>query len=360
MDQKNYCVIMAGGIGSRFWPLSRTQKPKQFLDILGIGKTLLQSTFDRFSKFIPKENIYIVSNELYKDIILEQLPGIKEEQVLLEPSRKNTAPCIAYAAFKIHKINPQANIIVAPSDHLIIKEEEFKSLATQSLEFVSKNNDLLTMGINPTYPATGYGYIQTQENNDEKGFKKVKTFTEKPDYEMAKVFYESGDFYWNSGIFIWSVKAILDAMEEHATDIFVLFHKGGDVYSTPGEKDFIEKTYAECPSISIDYAIMEKAENVYMLPSNFDWSDLGTWSALYELMDKDENKNAINAKNVYTYDTNKCTINVSNDKLLVVSGLSDYIVVEKDNMILICPTKDEQNIKQFQEEIKNKDGNKYV
>jgi mannose-1-phosphate guanylyltransferase len=351
---------MAGGIGSRFWPFSRTKRPKQFLDILGVGKTLLQMTYERFSRFIPKENIYIVSNQQYENIILEQLNGITKNQILSEPCMRNTAPCIAYASFKIQKANPNANIIVTPSDHLVLKEDVFIDIAIKGLDF-SKNKDaLITLGITPTHPETGYGYIQAQSGETENNiFKKVKTFTEKPDIKMAKLFLESGDFFWNSGIFIWSLTSIMDALKEHTPDIYLLFKEGIDSYNNENEHSFIEKTYKECTPISIDYAVMEKADNVYMIPSSFGWSDLGTWSALYNHMDKDENNNAING-NVMTYDTNNCIIKMPDEKLVVINGLNDQIVVERDNILLICKKDDEQKIKVFLEDVKAKKGNEYI
>jgi mannose-1-phosphate guanylyltransferase len=351
---------MAGGIGSRFWPFSRTKRPKQFLDILGVGKTLLQMTYERFSRFIPKENIYIVSNQQYENIILEQLNGITKNQILSEPCMRNTAPCIAYASFKIQKANPNANIIVTPSDHLVLKEDVFIDIAIKGLNFIKNKDALITLGITPTHPETGYGYIQAQSGETENNiFKKVKTFTEKPDIKMAKLFLESGDFFWNSGIFIWSLTSIMDALKEHTPDIYLLFKEGIDSYNTANEHSFIEKTYKECTPISIDYAVMEKADNVYMIPSSFGWSDLGTWSALYNHMDKDENNNAING-NVMTYDTNNCIIKMPDEKLVVINGLNDQIVVERDNILLICKKDDEQKIKVFLEDVKAKKGNEYI
>ncbi|MCK4661982.1 MAG: mannose-1-phosphate guanylyltransferase [Bacteroidales bacterium] len=363
MNKNNYCVIMAGGIGSRFWPLSRTLKPKQFIDILGIGKTLLQQTFDRFRKICPVENIIIVTNADYKDIVLEQLPELSSNQLLLEPSRRNTAPCIAYANFKILKLNPNANIIVAPSDHLILKENKFIKIINQGVNFVENNDALLTLGIKPSKPETGYGYIQI--NNDikvskNKNLKKVKTFTEKPDYEMAKVFLESGEFFWNSGIFLWSLKSIIKAFENYLPEVNSLFTEGIETFNTEKEEDFINKTYSNCKNISIDYGIMEKADNVFVLCSDFGWSDLGTWGSLYEHSKLNKDKNAIRGNNVITYDTSNCIINVSDDKLVVLQGLDDYIFVESEGIILVCNKKDEQQIRQFVNDIKIKKGGEYI
>lgn len=364
MENNNYCVIMAGGIGSRFWPFSRTSRPKQFLDILGIGKTLLQQTFDRFSTIIPAENIYIVTNKIYFNLVNEQLPSIPAKNILLEPYRRNTAPCIAYANYKILKQNPNANIVVAPSDHLIIKEEEFLNVVIKGLSFVSGKDALLTLGITPNRPETGYGYIQIQnDKNFEKRnpcFNKVKTFTEKPDYEMAKLFLESGEFYWNSGIFFWSLNSINKAFNEILPEINSLFAEGVALFNTPKEENYIENIYPRCKSISIDYGIMEKAKNVYVLCTDFGWSDLGTWGSMYDHSKKDSFKNHIKGQNVFTYNTDNCIINISNDKCVVVQGLSDYIVVDSEDILLICKMKDEQMIKQFVNDVKLKLGDTYI
>lgn len=355
---------MAGGIGSRFWPLSRIRKPKQFLDILGIGKTLLQQTFDRFVQIIPKENIYIVSNEEYLDIILQQLPGIKSEQVLLEPMRRNTAPCVAYANYRIREIEPNANIVVAPSDHLIMKEKDFLNVVIKGLDFVSKEDALLTLGIHPSRPETGYGYIQINGNKEaivvNESFRKVKTFTEKPDLKMATLFLESGDFYWNSGIFFWSLKTISAAFEKYLSDVDGLFKEGVGIYNTPGEHDFIAQTYSKCKNISLDYGIMEKAENVFVLCADFGWSDLGTWGSLYDMSNKDKNANTIQGKNVFIYDSINCIINLPDEKLAVIQGLDDYIVVDSDNILLICRKEDEQKIKNFVNNVRLEKGESYI
>lgn len=364
MNSNNFCVIMAGGIGSRFWPFSRTSHPKQFLDILGIGKTLLQQTFDRFSQIMPPENIYVVTNRIYADLVKQQVPLIPESNVLLEPYRRNTAPCIAYANFKIYTRNPKANIVVAPSDHLIVKESEFISVVEKAFEFVSNKDALLTLGIKPSRPETGYGYIQIQNDKEfEKknpSFNKVKTFTEKPDFEMAKVFLDSGEFFWNSGIFFWSLKSINKAFDENLPEINSLFTEGIGLYNTPKEDKFIDDIYPRCKNISIDYGIMEKAANVYVLCSNFGWSDLGTWGSMYEHSKKDSFGNHTKGQNVFNYDTKNCIINVSNEKCVVVQGLSDYIVVDSENILLICKMKDEQLIKQFVNDVKLKLGDEYI
>lgn len=364
MNKNNYCVIMAGGVGTRFWPMSRTANPKQFLDILGTGKTLLQQTYDRFRNICPVENIYIVTNVNYKEFVLSQIPEIIDEQVILEPLRRNTAPCIAYSNFKIQKKNPLANIIVAPSDHLILNEKEFINVINQGLEFVANNNSLLTLGIKPHRPDTGYGYIQINSETDVniKNLKKVKTFTEKPDYKMAKFFCESGEFYWNSGIFLWSLSAIMSAFEIHLPDVNNLFKESfiSDIIGTDKEEKIIKKIYSKCKNISIDYGIMEKAENVYVLCSDFGWSDLGTWTSLYEHLDKNKEGNTIKGNNVITYNSKNCIINVPENKLVVLQGLEDYIVVESDNILLLCKKKDEQQIKQFVNDVKLEKGEEYV
>lgn len=356
MDRNYYCVIMAGGIGSRFWPLSKTKCPKQFLDILGTGRTLLQQTFDRFHKIMPPDHIYVVSNLEYEEIIADQLPEIPRENILLEPYRRNTAPCIDYANFRIYKKDPAARIIVAPSDHLIMKEEEFLSSVKQGLEFVAANDALLTLGIVPNRPETGYGYIQSIEK-EIKGYesvslRKVKTFTEKPDLELARVFLNSGDFYWNAGIFFWSLETIMHSFEMHLPEIHSLFNEGLDVYGTANEKQFIEQTYGSCRNISIDYGIMEKADNVFVLISDFGWSDLGTWGSLYEQLQKDKSQNSIIGKHVFMYESSGTLVNVQDDMLVVLQGLEDYIVVQNENIILVCKREDEQRIKQYVNDIR--------
>lgn len=361
MEKKNnFCVIMAGGIGSRFWPLSKAQRPKQFLDILGMGRTLLQQTFDRFRKIMPEDHIFIVSNLEYKEIIVEQLPEIPVENILLEPLRRNTAPCIDYANFRIRQKDPDANIVVAPSDHLILKEEEFLRSVNQGLDFVASRDALLTMGIVPSRPETGYGYIQSIQKEvpgfETTGLRKVKTFTEKPDLALARVFIESGDFYWNAGIFFWSMKSIMHSFETFLPEIHSLFQEGEALYGTGKEADFIQRTYSNCRNISIDYGIMEKAENVYVLISDFGWSDLGTWGSLYEQLAKDEDHNSVTGKHVFMYDSRGNIVNVQDDKLVVLQGLEDYIVVQNDNIILVCRRDEEQKIKHFVNEVKTEIG----
>lgn len=358
-----YCIIMAGGIGSRFWPLSRSTKPKQFLDILGVGKSLLQQTFERILAICPLENILVVTSSKYTNLVLLQLPQLKEDQVLTEPLRRNTAPCIAYACQKIRKRNSHANIIVAPSDHLITKEEDFFRQIKNGLEFVEQENALLTLGIQPNRPETGYGYIQANKKvsfGSLNNLFKVKTFTEKPDAKMAMVFLESGEFYWNSGIFIWSLDAILQAFEQCLPEVGCLFANGYDFYDTENESSFLNKVYPECPNISIDYGIMEKASNVYVLTADFGWSDLGTWSSLYDNSEKDKNGNAILNSNVEAYNSRNCIIHASKEKLVVIQGLKDYIVVESDQTLLICKKQNEQQIRQIVNDIRINHGEEYI
>lgn len=354
---------MAGGVGSRFWPMSRTAHPKQFMDILGTGETLLQQTYNRFLRLCPKENIYIVTNESYVELVKEQIKGIANDNILSEPARKNTAPCVAYASYKIAQMNPDALIVVAPSDHLITKEDTFVKAIKACYAKAASEDCLVTLGINPSRPDTGYGYIQFVESEvkeKDKRIKRVKTFTEKPDLEMAKFFLQSGDFLWNSGIFIWSVKSVINAFEKHCSDMDAIFKEGNGKYNTPQEAEFIAKAYTNCKNISIDYAIMEKADNVYVRSSIIGWSDLGTWGSLYEHVKQDDHKNAIVGKNVMAYDSKNCIVNVPKDKLVVMQGLDDYIVVESDGILLICKKEDEQQIRTFVNDVKVTKGDKFV
>ena len=359
----NYCVIMAGGIGSRFWPLSRKTLPKQFLDILGTGRTLIQQAFDRFSKIIPPENFYVVTSIDYVKLVKEQLPEIRANQILAEPLRRNTAPCVAYAANKIKTVNPHANLVVAPSDHLIIKEDEFLQQIKNGLDFVTSHKALLTLGIHPSRPETGYGYIQIGEKvnfNNYKNLHHVKTFTEKPDLRMAGIFLESGEFFWNSGIFLWSLTSILHAFEAHLPEVAKLFSQGEHLYNTPSETAFINKIYSECMGISIDYGIMEKSDNVYVLTADFGWTDLGTWGSLYENKEKDTRGNVMTGKNAFIYDSKNCIINFPDDRIAILQGLDGYIVVESNNTLLVCRREDEQQIRQFVNDVLVNVGPGYV
>ena len=362
MDTNNYCVIMAGGVGSRFWPLSKNEHPKQFLDILGTGKSLLRQTFERFNSICPIKNFFIVTNYAYKDLVLEQLPELDQTQVLLEPLRRNTAPCIAYANYKIQKRNPNAAIIVTPSDHLILNETKFLKVLEEGLSFAIKEEKLLTLGIQPSRPETGYGYIQASKRSPakQKNIHPIKTFTEKPHHDLAQIFYESGDFFWNSGIFIWSLKSILDAFNKYLPDVNNLFETGLDKFDTNQEQEFIDNIYPECQNISIDYGILEKSNNVYVYCSEFGWSDLGTWGSMYEHSSKDNNQNAVQGNNVMLYETKECLVNVTEDKLVVIQGLKDYIVVETENTILVCRKKDEQEIRKIVNDVKIMKGEKFI
>lgn len=354
---------MAGGVGTRFWPMSKVSRPKQFIDVLGIGKTLIRMTFERFEKICPVSQIYVVTNDIYKAQVLEQLPELKESQVLCETARRNTAPAVAYANYRIREENPDAIVIVAPSDHIILKEDEFVKDINIAVKAAAKNDWLLTLGIKPSRPDTGYGYIQFLDEKvykEEPLLKKVKTFTEKPNLEIAMSFVASGDFLWNSGIFIWPLKSIMDAFDKYLPDISNLFEAGKNKYNTAAEEKFIQDTYTVCKNISIDYGIMEKAENVYVLSVDFGWSDLGTWGSLYTIRDKDNNENAVVGNNVMLYDTQNCIVNVPKGKLVVLQGLDDYIVVEEDNTLLVCRKGDEQQIRQFVNDVKIEKGDNFV
>ena len=363
MNSNNYVLIMAGGVGSRFWPVSRTEFPKQFIDFFGTGQTLIQSTYNRFLKICPPENIFIVTNESYTDIIKEQLPAIQDNQILAEPIMRNTAPCIAYGAMKIAEINPEATIVVAPSDHTIAQQDSFIEAIQQSLTAAAENNCLVTLGIKPSRPDTGYGYIQFEDETlaTDAGIHKVKLFTEKPNVELATSFIQSGDFLWNAGIFIWSAKAINKAFEKHLPDMYEIFHAGQSFYNTENEAAFISSAYQQCTNISIDFGIMEKADNVYVLPSEFGWSDLGTWASIYDMAEKDYVGNAvIPAEKVMMFNSSNCMVNVPDGKLVVLQGLHDYIVVESNNILMICPRSEEQHVKQVVADVKAKHGTKYI
>lgn len=340
---------MAGGVGSRFWPFSRTSYPKQFHDVLGTGRSLLQQTADRFEGVCPPENIYIVSSEEYKTLISEQLPFLKEEQILLEPHRRNTAPCIAYACYKIAAMNPDANIVVAPADHIILKEGVFRNTIKVALAATHQQDILITLGIQPTRPDTGYGYIQYIP--DKLTVKKVKTFTEKPQHELAVQFIESGDFVWNAGIFIWNVNSFKKALQEFQPEIAEIFEEGIPYYYKTAEQQFIQRAYQHCGSISIDNGIMEKAENVHVVLSSFGWSDLGTWKSLYELSEKDSLNNVVDGQ-ALLFNTTNSIIKTPKDKLVVVNGLDGFIVAEYDGVLLVCKKDDEQKVKEFVSEAK--------
>lgn len=337
---------MAGGVGSRFWPVSTADFPKQFHDMLGSGDTLIQKTFSRLSKLIPVENILILTNERYNDLVLEQLPMVKQEQVLLEPAMRNTAPCILYASLKIQKQNPDAVMVVAPSDHWIEDEDEFSRNLQQCFDFCQKENALMTLGIQPTFPNTGFGYIEF-DKSDTNPVKKVNQFREKPDYETAKAFLEAGNFLWNGGIFIWSVKSITEAFEKFQPQMNSLFQQGSESYNTTSEKQFIQQNYQNAENVSIDYAVMEKASNVYVLPATFDWNDLGTWGSLHDKLDKDDNNNTVVNATVILENASNNIIRSEAKKLVVVDGLDDYIIVDNENVLMIYPKSKEQEIKRI-------------
>ncbi|MDE6487505.1 MAG: mannose-1-phosphate guanylyltransferase [Muribaculaceae bacterium] len=358
MNTHRYCVIMCGGIGSRFWPYSRTDLPKQFIDFMGMGRSLLQMSYDRMLPVVPKENILVLTNAMYVDRVREQLPELDPSQILAEPARRNTAPCIAWAAWRIGAKDPGASMIVTPSDHLISGEALFVDNVRRGFEFVESRDALLTLGINPVRPETGYGYIQVGEEVIP-GINKVKTFTEKPDLELAKVFVQSGEFFWNAGIFMWSVAAIKKAFRSYAPDIADKFDSGVGLYGTPDEKEFIDREFPGCVGISIDYAVMEKASNVYVETVSFNWSDLGTWSALYDNSPKNADSNVTQNCNVLSYNSSGNIFAVRGEKLVVVDGLEGYIVADAGDVLLVCPMSREQSIKQMVNDAKNHFGDKY-
>lgn len=360
--KNRYLLIMAGGVGSRFWPLSRKEKAKQFLDILGTGETLIQMTYRRFRDICPPGNVYVVTNEDSSETVISQL-GIDADHVLAEPLRRNTAPCIAYGIFRIMSENPDAVIAVAPSDHLIKKEDEFNELMNEAFRFASENDALLTLGIKPDRPETGYGYIQANTMQPVSGYanlRKVKAFTEKPPLAMAKVFLESGDFYWNSGIFIWKATAIMESYRRHLPDIFHTFNEGREFFCTPSEKDFIIKAYSQCSSISVDYGIMEKADNVFVICTDLGWSDLGTWSSLYMHSEHDKNDNAVVKSKAFTYNSEGNIISLPEGKVAVIQGLDDFIIIDNGDVLLIVSREQEQNIKRYLEDVGREMGDKYL
>lgn len=349
---------MAGGVGSRFWPVSTQHFPKQFHDMLGTGETLIQKTFNRLARLIPSENIFILTNERYNDLVFEQLPGVTKRQVVLEPAMRNTAPCILYASLKIQKENKDAVMIVAPSDHWIEDEDTFSENVKTAFDFCESNDALMTLGITPTFPNTGYGYIEYDKTPTNE-IKSVNQFREKPDYETAKTFLDQGNFLWNAGIFMWSVKTVINTFKSNQPELFELFESGFNVYNTEFEDDFIRDNYGKAENISVDYAIMEKSGNVYVIPATFDWNDLGTWGSLYDKLDKDKNANAVVNSKVLLEDSNGNMIRSKKDKIVVVDGLNDYIIVDKDEVLLIFPKEKEQDIKKVLQNVKAKFGEEY-
>lgn len=359
MNKNYYAVLMAGGVGSRFWPASTVNNPKQFHDMLGVGKTLIQKTFDRLNQFIPTENILILTNERYNNLVLEQLPMVKATQIVLEPAMRNTAPCILYAALKIHKINPNAVMIVAPSDHWIEDDEAFAKDVKRCFKKCESEPVLCTLGIKPSYPNTGFGYIEF-EKEDKNPIKKVTQFREKPDLKTAKEFIALGNFLWNAGIFIWSIETIINAFKQYQPSQYTLFESGISSYNTHTENTFIKENYAKAENISIDYAILEQSKAIYTLPATFDWNDLGTWGALYEKLEKDDSQNAVVNAKTSLVDAKGNMIRSQKGKVVVVDGLEDYIIVDKEDVLLIYPKSKQQDIKKVRNDISNTFGEEYA
>ena len=360
MNSNRYCIIMAGGIGSRFWPISRRSRPKQFLDILGTGRSFIRHTYERFARIIPPENFLVVTNSAYRDLVLEHLPELNARQVLCEPVGRNTAPCIAYAAWRLRNSNPDATMIITPSDHLILNEEEFGHVIDEAASFAETNDALMTIGIQPNRPDTGYGYIQIDNTTAPQGaIRKVKTFTEKPDLELAKTFVESGEFFWNSGIFIWKVSTIMRNFGEHLPDLHQMFGSIAPYIGTAEEQEYIGLIYPKCRNISIDFGIMEKAHNAHVRCSDFGWSDIGTWGSLYQYAPKDSEGN-VPSQHSMLYNTSGCIIKTDSQKLTVIEGLTDYIIVDNGNVLMICPKSHEQNIKKFIDDAKFNNADEYI
>ncbi len=356
MTSNKYCVIMAGGIGSRFWPKSRQRKPKQFLDILGTGKSFLRHTFERFLPMIPEENFLVVTNGAYRDMVLEQIPELNPSQVLCEPIGRNTAPCICYAAYSLLKANPKAEMVVTPADHFVSDEEGLRAIISECFDFATEHRALLTVGIRPTRPETGYGYIQT---SDEGCISRVKCFTEKPNLELAQTFLQCGEFFWNSGIFVWSARDIVAAVEEHLPENHNLFNSIMESYGTEDESRAIAGVFSECRAISIDYGVMERAQNVYVRVGEFGWSDVGTWGSLYQLSQRDEAENTI-CEGAELYNTHRCLVSIPKGKVAVLSGLDDYIVIDTDDVLMVCPRREEQDIKRFIDDMKYKSMDEFI
>ncbi|MCB2407240.1 mannose-1-phosphate guanylyltransferase [Hymenobacter lucidus] len=362
MNPNTFLVVMAGGIGSRFWPFSRTHLPKQFHDVMGVGRSMLQLTVDRFKEICPPENVFVVTNRDYTELVHQHLPELPADQILGEPIGRNTAPCIAYASYRIAQRNPKATIIVTPADHAVLREEEFRTIIRKAVEVAENHDVLLTLGIQPSRPDTGYGYIQYIDEDAKsklpKGLKKVKTFTEKPNLELARMFVDSGDFLWNSGLFVWRADVIIHAFHQYLGDIAEVFDEGKAELGTAGEIEFITQAYTRCRNISIDYGVMEKADNVYVLPADFGWSDLGTWDSLHRMGHHDADNNVVDG-DALLYDTRECVIKTPSERLVVVQGLDGYIIAEYDNVLLICKRTEEQRVKEFVADVRSKKGNGY-
>lgn len=355
-----YVAIMAGGVGSRFWPASREARPKQFMDISGEGKSLLRLTFERFLHLTSAENIFIVTNAQYRDLVREQLPELSANQVLCEPSRNNTAPCIAYTAFKLQALDPEANLVIVPSDHLILNEPLFLDNLRKGLAFTAQEDALLTLGIAPDRPHTGYGYIQFDPDHAREGIYKVRRFTEKPPEDKAREFLASGDYLWNAGIFVWRAATVLQAFERHAPQIHELLAAGESCYNTASEQAFIDETYPRTENISVDYAIMERADNVYTLPAQFGWSDLGAWGSLFDIAEKDDQGNAVHGRHIFTPDTYNSLVRAPKDKLVIAGGLDDFIIIDEGDVLLIYPKSREQEIKQVRAKVEERYGQDFL
>ena len=347
----NHLIIMAGGVGSRFWPMSTPERPKQFIDVLGVGRSLIQLTVDRFETVIPMENVWIVTSEKYKNIVMEQLPEVPETQILLEPCMRNTAPCIEYVSRKIHAKYPDANLVFSPADHIVLDVNTFRSVIKNSLEFTEKREAILTLGMMPTRPETGYGYIKRQQESESElveGIYKVEAFKEKPNLETAKSYLEEGGYYWNAGIFIWNAKMVVNTISMLVPDLALVFDKIEPYFYTDKEQEIVNQYFPTCPNISIDYAVMEKSKEVFVYPANFGWSDLGTWGSLYTHLDQDENNNATVGQNINMVDCKNCVVHTPSERKVVIQGLDNYIIAESDNTLLICKKEEEQHIKDWQ------------
>jgi len=350
-QQNNHLVIMAGGIGSRFWPMSTEERPKQFIDVLGVGRTLIQMTLDRFRGVCPIENVWIVTNERYADLVHEQLPDVPVDHILQEPCRRNTAPCIAYVSWRIKMTDPKANVVVSPSDHIVTNVDEFRRVITSCLKFASETDAVLTLGMKPTRPETGYGYIQadlTSNSPRNREIYRVDQFKEKPDLETAKHYISEHNFFWNAGIFVWSVETIVNALRVYAPRINNIFERIQNVMGTPQEQETINKVYPDCDNISIDYAVMENAEEIFVFPADFGWSDLGTWGSLLLQSQRDMYGNGLIGKNIHTFECRNCVVHTTQEKKVILQGLDGYIVAEHDDTLLVCKLSEEQRIKQFQ------------
>ncbi len=348
---KYYVAIMAGGVGSRFWPASREHLPKQFLDIIGVGKSLLRLTYERFEKIIPPERILVVTNKMYRNLVHGHIPEIPESNIISEPSRNNTAPCVAYTALRLLAMDEEACFVVAPSDHIVINEALFQSKIIEALDYASENDAIITLGIKASRPDTGYGYIETSKEKISGDIEKVSSFKEKPDLETAKAYIEKGNYYWNAGIFVWSVKTILNAFKKNSKEIYDVLTESPAYFNTSDEQEYIDRVYPLTPNISVDYAILEKADNVYTIPLDIGWSDLGTWNALYSYLGKNEDNSVVLGDNSLLIDSKNCMVRSDSEKLVVIKGLKDYIVIDEKDVLLIYPKSEEQKIKELRKTI---------